>query len=68
MIYNTREAAKVLSDLPVETFLLATDDDGNEYIIDGISRVSTHSGNDRDWCYALKIKKARNGHIKYREG
>lgn len=67
MIVNTHEAIKVLTELPVETFLLAVDDEGNEYVIEGVKKVPTHSGDDKDWCYAFKIKKARDGCVKYRE-
>lgn len=67
MIVNTHEAIKVLTELPVETFLLAVDDSGNEYVIEGIKKIPTHSGDDKDWCYAFKIKKARDGCVKYRE-
>lgn len=68
MIVNTHEAIKALTDLPVETFLLAVDDEENEYVIEGIKKVPLHSGDDREWCYAFSIRKSRDGYVKYREG
>ena len=64
MISNTRQAIKAFQELPVETFLIAVDDEDREYIIDGIVKRKLHSDDDKNWCYALKIKICNDGCIK----
>lgn len=64
MIANTRQAIRAFTDLPVETNLIAVDENENEYVIDSIIKRKIHSDDDKEWCYALKIRFAGDGCIK----
>lgn len=64
MISNTRQAINALAALPVETFLLVVDENDKEYAIENIVKRKLHSDCDREWCYALKIRKIDDGCIK----
>ena len=63
MIGTTRQAAYSLANLPVETSIIAVDDNDNEYVIDAIVKRKMHGDDDLEWCYALKIRKV-DGYIK----
>ena len=64
MISNTRQAMNAFAELPVETFLMAIDDEDNEFIIESIVKRKIHGDSDNQWYYALKLKRASNGCIK----
>lgn len=64
MISNTRQAMNAFAELPVETFLMAIDDEDNEFIIESIVKRKIHGDSDNQWCYALKLKRVSNGCIK----
>lgn len=74
MIRNTREAANVLANLPLDKFLIVIDDDDREYVIDdddreyvieSIVKRKLFFDDDKEWCYALKIHSTTgNGCIK----
>lgn len=50
--------AKALNNLPIEKFLIVVDENDNEYIIEEIVQKKLHMDDDKEWCYALKIRKA----------
>lgn len=65
MIRNTREAANVLANLPLDKFLIVIDDDDREYVIESIVKRKLFFDDDKEWCYALKIHSTTgNGCIK----
>ena len=64
MISNTRQATKAFQELPVETFLVAVDEEDREYVIEDIVKRKLHSDDDKNWCYALKIRRCSEGCIK----
>lgn len=64
MISNTRQATMAFQELPVETLLLAVDDEDREYIIEDIVKRKLYSDEDNNWCYALKIRTCSDGCIK----
>lgn len=61
---TTRQLAYELNRLPLEKFLIVVDENDNEYVIDSIVRRNTHSDEDFDWHYALKIRETSSGCIK----
>lgn len=63
-ISNTRQAVNTLLNLPVETSLIAVDDEDQEYIIESIVKRKIHGDNDNEWCYALKLRKVDTECIK----
>lgn len=63
MLSTTRQVIKALEDLPIENFLIVSDEDENEYIIQNISKRKMHGDDDKEWYYALNIKKKKNGCI-----
>lgn len=64
MISTTRRLAYELNNLPVEKFIVVIDEDDNEYMIDSIVKRNTHSDDNFEWNYALKIHKTSSGYIK----
>lgn len=65
MINTTREAANALNNLPLDKFLIAIDQDDREYILESIVKRKLYSDDDKEWCYALKMRKIDgNGCIK----
>lgn len=63
MIASTRQLARDLLNLPVETNLIVVDEEDREYVIDSIVKRKTHGENDHEWYYALKIREVE-GRIK----
>lgn len=64
MLSTTGLTARTLKDLP-DSFLVAEDEMGNEYVIDHIKKKCTHFDNPHDCHYALMLKKmSSNGCIK----
>lgn len=55
MIRNTREAANILANLPIDKFLIVVDEDDREYVIESIVKRKLFFDDDKEWCYALKI-------------
>lgn len=65
MIRNTREAANILANLPLDKFLIVIDEDDREYVIESIVKRKLFFDDDKEWCYALKIHSTTgNGCIK----
>lgn len=64
MISTTRQLANALLNLLVEKFIIVVDENDNEYIIENIIQRKLHMDDDREWCYALKIRKTGTGCIK----
>lgn len=63
-ISNVERLIRELSKLLQDKFVMAIDDNDEEYIIDGICKRKLHTDNDLNWCYALKLKKSNKGCIK----
>lgn len=63
MISNTGQAVRAFANLPIEEFLIAVDEEDNEYVIDSIIQRKLYT-DDNTWCYALKIRKTGTGCIK----
>lgn len=65
MIRNTREAANILANLPLDKLLIVIDEDDREYVIESIVKRKLFFDDDKEWCYALKIHSTTgNGCIK----
>lgn len=64
MISNTKQAARELLKLPIETFLLVVDENDNEYLIESIVKRKLHMDSVQEWCYAFRIRQASEGCIK----
>lgn len=63
MISTTAQAARDFINLD-DRFLVAMDEDGNEYVIDSIGRKCAHYDNPYEYYYALKLRKTSSGCIK----
>ena len=55
MISTTRRLETALKDLPMEKFIIAVDENDNQYAIDSIVKVKTHTDDNYEWIYGLKI-------------
>ena len=55
-ISTTNHLIRELQSLPVEKFIIATDEEDNEYVIENICQRKIHGDSDLEWCYALKIR------------
>lgn len=55
-ISTTNHLIRALQALPVEKFIIATDENDNEYVIENICQRKIHGDNDHEWQYALKIR------------
>ncbi len=64
MITTTAQAAKEFGSLR-DTFLIAMDENGEEYILDSVAKKCTHYDNPLEYHYAIQLRKTNsNGCIK----
>lgn len=63
MIRTTRQLANALYSLKDE-LIIVVDEEEKEYVIEDIVRRKLHMDDDKEWCYALNIRKTGEGCIK----
>lgn len=61
---TTVQMAVDLAHLPIEKQLIAIDELGNQYVFERDITQYMFDNEERNWCYALKLKKTGIGCIK----